>query len=163
MLQPGVIPNTEPTLNVGIVLPEDRYASLNIVIPKDIPYQLEFSSKTIVPESAETIHFELTRDGISFRSGEEKYLAPDIAKIGPLDDIPTPAPRSGIKLKEVISGRDFHWRKYIDVTLSGNVILKPHENNLLVINELPIEQYLACVATSEMGAACPPALIEAIG
>jgi len=161
MLQPGVIPNTEPVLNVGIVLPEDRYTSINIVIPKDIQYQLAFSAKTIVPESAETINFELTRDGISFRLGEEKYLAPDIAKIGPLDDIPAPAPRSGIKIKGVISGREFHWKKYIDVTLPGNVILKPHENNLLVINEMPIEQYLACVATSEMGAACPAALIEA--
>jgi SpoIID/LytB domain protein len=160
MLQPGTIPKTEPVLNVGIVLPEDKYTSLKIVIPKGIPYQLEFSDRTVAPGAGETISFELTKDGISFKSEYRENLAPDTVRLSPVEDISSPAPQSGIKIKDIISGRDFHWKKYIDVTLPGEVILKPYENNLLVLNELPIEQYLACVATSEMGAACPPSLIE---
>jgi SpoIID/LytB domain protein len=161
MLQPGIIPDTEPVLNVGIVLPEDKYTSLELVIPGDISYRLEFSGRALIPAAGETIFFKLLKDGISFKLEDREYLSPDIIKIGPVEDIQTPIPQSGLKIKKVISGRDFHWKKYIDVTLPGKVILKPYENNLLLLNELPIEQYLACVATSEMGAACPPALIEA--
>lgn len=161
MLQPGIIPRTEPVLNVGIVLPEDKYTSLELVIPGDISCRLEFSGRTFIATAGETILFRLTKDGISFKSGDREYLTPNNIKIGPFEDIQAPIPQSGLKIKKVISGRDFHWKKYIDVILPGKVLLKPHENNLLLLNELPIEQYLACVATSEMGAACPPALIEA--
>lgn len=161
MLQPGVIPTTEPVLNVGIILPEDKYTSIEIEIPKDNRYQLEFSGKTFSSTAGEIISFKLTEEGISFRSSNSESFVSFIINIDPVKDTQTATPQSGIKIKKVISGRDFHWKKYIDVTLPGRVILKPHENNLLVINELPIEQYLACVATSEMGAACPPALIEA--
>ena len=161
MLQPGVIPTTEPVLNVGIILPEDKYTSIEIEIPKDIRCKLEFSDNTFSPSAGEMISFNLTEEGISFKSGNSEYFAPHIVKIEPVEDMQIPTPQSGIKIKKVISGRDFHWKKYIDVTLPGKIILKPHENHLLLINELPIEQYLACVATSEMGAACPPALIEA--
>jgi stage II sporulation protein D len=161
MLQLGVIPTTEPVLNVGIILPEDKYTSVEIEIPKDIRCKLEFSDNTFSPSAGEMISFNLTEEGISFKSGNSEYHASHIVKIEPVEDIQIPTPQSGIKIKKVISGRDFHWKKYIDVTLPGTVILKSYENSLLVINELPIEQYLACVATSEMGAACPPALIEA--
>jgi peptidoglycan hydrolase-like amidase len=161
MLQPGIIPITEPVLNVGIILPEDKYTSLDLVIPGDISYQLKFSGRTFLPTAAEIIFFRLTKDGISFKLGDHEHLSPHAIKIEPVEDTQTPKPQSGIKIKNVISGRDFHWKKYIDVTLTGKVILKCYEGNLLVINELPMEKYLACVATSEMGAACPPALIEA--
>ena len=70
------------------------------------------------------------------------------------------APQSGIFLKNVRSGRNFHWEKRIDVYLPGSVIIKQSNDNLLLINELSIETYLMCVATSEMGAASPSALIE---
>lgn len=36
-----------------------------------------------------------------------------------------------------------------------------HQGFLLVVNELPLETYLACVATSEMSAQCPASLLEA--
>lgn len=161
MLQAGIIPRTEPVLNAGIILPEDKYTSIEIEPPGNIRCQLEFSGQTVLLTPGETILFRLTKDGISFKVGDREYLAPNRITVGPVEDVPSLMPQSGIKLKQVISGRDFHWKKYIDVFLPGKVILKPHQNNILVINELPIEQYLACVATSEMGAACPPALIEA--
>ena len=161
MLQPGVIPNSEPILNVGIILPEDRYTELELVIPGDIPCQITFSGRTLQPPGGEAIVFRRVQDGISFTSGGREYLASDNIEISPVEDNQLPAPRSGVRINKVISGRDFHWKKYIDVFLPGKVMIKPHENHLLVVNELPIEHYLACVATSEMGAACPPALIEA--
>jgi len=161
MLQPGIIPKTEPILSVGIVLPEDRYTSVNLFIPKDIDYQLEFSGRTFLLTAGESIFFRIKNGGTCFYLDGNEHLAPNIIKIYPIEDTQTPKPQSGIKVKNIISGRDFHWKKYIDVTLPGKVILNRHEDKLLVINELPIEHYLMCVATSEMGADCPEALIEA--
>lgn len=161
MLQPGVIPTMEPVLNVGIVLPEDEYTSIEIEIPEDSRYRLKYSDVDHTLTAGDMLSFAITKEGISFKLVDRNEVASNTVKIDPLSDAQSLAPQSGLKIRKVISGRDFHWKKYIDVMLPGNVILKRHEGSLLVINELPIEQYLACVATSEMGAACPPALIEA--
>jgi SpoIID/LytB domain protein len=66
----------------------------------------------------------------------------------------------GAKVKRVVAGRGFHWEKPIDVYLPGSIEIRQHDGHLILINVLPLEEYLMCVATSEMGAACPPALIE---
>lgn len=71
------------------------------------------------------------------------------------------AHHSGMALDPVIAGRGFHWQKSVTMTFPGDLKFVNHKGHLLVTNELPLEQYLMCVATSEMGAACPPALIAA--
>ena len=43
----------------------------------------------------------------------------------------------------------------------SNVEVKIHDGYLFVINHLPLENYLMCVATSEMSGSCPPSLLEA--
>jgi peptidoglycan hydrolase-like amidase len=161
MLQPGVIPTAEPVLNVGIVLPEDEYTSIEIEIPEDSRYRLKYSDVNYLLTAGNMLSFAITKKGMSFKHGHRNEVASNVVRIDSPGGSHSLAPQSGLKIRKVISGRDFHWKKYIDVTLPGNVLLKRHENTLLVTNELPIEQYLACVATSEMGAACPPALIEA--
>jgi len=69
-------------------------------------------------------------------------------------------PASGIKVCGVTAGRGFHWQKFIDVYLPGNLEIVIREGQLVLINELPLEKYLMCVATSEMSSRCPVALIE---
>lgn len=161
MLEPGIIPSSEPLIRVGIVLPEDAYTSVNMVTPDDAEYQLSFSGRNIPLAGGTDLFFKISRRGILFHLGDKEMSAPNTIQILPLEDNTSPGPQSGIVVRNVVSGRDFHWKKYIKVTLPGKVLISRHEEKLLVINELPIEQYLMCVATSEMGAACPDALIEA--
>ncbi len=161
MLEPGVIPTSEPMLRVGIILPEDRYTSLTLQIPETPGYQLECSGRSVVLSPGSELFFKYTAQGIVFEAEGRAFTAPSEIQIFPQETISEPAPGQGILIKNVISGRDFHWKKYINVTYSGTIILRRHEDRLIVINELPIEHYLMCVATSEMGAACPEALIEA--
>ena len=64
-------------------------------------------------------------------------------------------------IHSVPAGRGFHWEKTIDVKVAGSLYIKNSNGNIFVINKIMLEQYLASVATSEMGSACPPALLEA--
>ncbi|MFC1528143.1 SpoIID/LytB domain-containing protein, partial [Candidatus Neomarinimicrobiota bacterium] len=63
-------------------------------------------------------------------------------------------------LNSVPTGRGFHWQSEIQIQLQGKIIIQNHNEYLFVINELPLEQYLPYVATSEMNSDCPPVLLE---
>jgi SpoIID/LytB domain protein len=45
--------------------------------------------------------------------------------------------------------------------LTGSLEIKNLDGNLILTNHLPLEEYLACVATSEMSSQCPDSYIEA--
>lgn len=56
---------------------------------------------------------------------------------------------------DVTIGIGFHWERAESQAFEGKLILKPGRGGLLVINELPLEQYLGSVVSSEMSGACP--------
>ena len=53
-----------------------------------------------------------------------------------------------IHLNYNLVGRGFHWEKNIDLSYWGTIELSYFKKNIMVINELPLENYLKCVATS---------------
>ena len=160
MLKPDRIPTSEPNIRVGIILPEDRARNITIEIPKTPNYFLvnekhekyELSPKDIIYVETHQKKCKLSING-------KAIDAQSLWKIVPNDDIIMDN-KVGLKIKDVVSGRSFHWKKNIDVFLSGEIEIKLIDNNLVLINELPIEEYLMCVATSEMGRECPRELIE---
>ena len=161
MLTPNSIPKKEPFISVGIVLPEDKFSSIEIQLPSSPEYYLVSDGEQCQVLKPETIvKFNLQDSTIEVIINGEKYGEDRIWKIDPLVK---PVPiynHAGIRVKKVIAGRGFHWEKNIDVFLSGSMEVRIFDSSLIMINEVPIEQYLMCVATAEMGAACPPALIE---
>ncbi len=156
MLRPGEIPQTEPLLRVGIVLPQDQFDRIDITIPASIgEYEmLDDSGGKISPP--EKIGFKLNEDGSVICLGNSSYRW----RLQPVQR-QAAEPGYGVRVHGVVAGRGFHWEKRIDVLLPGTVEIFSHMERLVLINELPLEEYLMCVATSEMGSACPPALIEA--
>ena len=58
-------------------------------------------------------------------------------------------------IKGVVAGRGFHWEKVVDIKYWGSLEFVIAENNIMVINKLKLEDYLKCVATSEMSQHCP--------
>ena len=59
-------------------------------------------------------------------------------------------------LFNVTIGNGFHWEKKEDQTFQGNLILQLHGGETIaVINEIPIEDYLKSVVSSEMNPASP--------
>ncbi len=164
MLNPGQIPQQEPIISVGIVLPEDDTQSLQLKLPDNIQYQLKWDEKAAILATGTRLSVQLLDDGLTttINNNSENITVKKVIEISPEKiDFDRIAPQSGILLKNVITGRNFHWKKRIDIHLPGSIIIKRIDNTLLLINRVPLESYLMCVATSEMGAVSPPALIEA--
>ena len=161
MLTPNIIPDKEPILNVGIVLPEDKFTKIQIEIPTSPEYRLIASDNEYQTlKNKDNLRFEISGKIISVKINDNVVSGNESWTIEPVESYVVMANKSGLKVNGVVAGRGFHWIKNIDVYLPGSVELRIVDDVLLVANIVPIEQYLMCVATSEMGAECPPALIE---
>ena len=65
-----------------------------------------------------------------------------------------------LMIKNVKAGRGFHWEKDITINVTGELILKSNDQNIILINKLKLEDYIASVATSEMSKSCPSSFLE---
>src|SRR5690606_22004619 len=72
-----------------------------------------------------------------------------------------PGPGDGVLVRGVVAGRGFHWAKRIDQTLTGVLEFRAQGNHVMLINELPLEEYLTGVITGEMSGECPPEFMKA--
>tara|TARA_Y100000748_G_scaffold53478_1_gene41687 strand:- start:268 stop:1575 length:1308 start_codon:yes stop_codon:yes gene_type:complete len=143
------IPKREPKISIGLVLPEDRKTNLIVTI---------FSSKYLLFFDQEKIDFDqnelsidLSPNGILVNNKSYKEIHIK-NKSRDLSDY--------IYLDNVIAGRGFHWQKSISIKVLGDLHISYHKSYLFAINKLYLEDYLMCVATSEMSGNCPAALLE---
>ncbi|KAA3617289.1 MAG: SpoIID/LytB domain-containing protein [Calditrichaeota bacterium] len=159
MLIPDIIPDQEPQINVGIILPEDNITDLTLHIPSN-DYQIFLNNQSYNLAKESVIILEFIQGEIHLAFDQQKISTQAKIEISPKNKI-SPSNKSGIKVRSVIAGRGFHWQKFIEVFLPDTVIVNIIEDSLILINQMPLEHYVMCVATSEMGAECPEALIEA--
>lgn len=66
----------------------------------------------------------------------------------------------GTLLKNMLIGKDFHWQQTVEALLPGEVKLNDN-TEYPVINRLPVETYLECVAGSEMNPDAPEEFLKA--
>jgi len=160
MLESNAIPSIEPIINVGIVLPEDNCKKLLIKIPAEPAYRLNHThgALNLKPGIVLQIEFKIQKCEVTIDQ-DNRFLDKQV-RIECISDDRKLAPGQGLIVHDVIAGREFHWKKQITVKLPGDVQIDLHKESLALINILPLEQYVMCVATSEMGATCPDALIE---
>ena len=155
MLVPGKIPKKEPLIRVGIILPEDQIDQITITLSDIESYEMETdmmhypSCKNHNKISIIVKDNELFVSSINLKTSKVVF-SPHLS-----DDLPN------ITLPNIIAGRGFHWEKSIKVQYWGKIELSIIEGKLIVINELPLEQYLNCVTTSEMSPTCPPEFLMA--
>lgn len=134
MLVKGIIPDTEPTISVGLVLPIDKqksvYISSNI---DDKKYKIK------IMESRLLVNGEIKNQLLLEKVSNESIF----------------------NLEPITAGRGFHWQKKINISINGSLKVMIIDNNLFIVNEIGLESYLISVATSEMSGKCPIALLEA--
>ena len=67
-----------------------------------------------------------------------------------------PSEDSTFELYHVTIGNDFHWERKEDQAFQGNLVLRPRpDGTIAAINEIPLEDYLKSVISSEMSPAAP--------
>ncbi len=69
---------------------------------------------------------------------------------------------STFKISGVTIGIQFHWERKEDQVFQGNLLLRAREDNsIAVINEIPLEDYLVSVISSEMSGQAPEEFLKA--
>jgi SpoIID/LytB domain protein len=155
MLKPHLKPDKEPLIRVGIVLPEDHVEGLTITFPETPGYKLLSDSGYAHLKPGTNLTFSLSQQN---KINSEFGLSASF-RVEPVENYSL-KPSLGIKVNDILAGRGFHWQKTVDVILPGSVELKIYSKRFILINELPLEEYLICVATSEMAADCPTTFVE---
>lgn len=147
-------PKQEPTIRVGLVLTQDKLNSIHFESNQS-------SAVTINKENDSTIGdiSTINHQNLALQSPTIKMEASQF-QLSIKSDTRL-SPNSGIKLSPIIAGRNFHWKKQIEATYPGKLEIYNQSGTLEVINEIPFEDYLACVVTSEMGSECPVEFMKA--
>ena len=144
------IPKEEPKMSIGLVLPEDKKSELSVEI---------CSSDHIL--YLDNIEQDLKQTELLIQLGPNGILVND----EPFKDLhiknKSREHSDFIYLKSIKAGRGFHWQKSISIKILGDLHISSLESYLFVVNKVYLEDYLMCVATSEMSGNCPLALLEA--
>ncbi|MBN8548362.1 MAG: SpoIID/LytB domain-containing protein [Deltaproteobacteria bacterium] len=152
-------PSREPMLRVGIVLAEDKKSELRFSVP--LPYEAKAASSAVTLAPGSTYVVRVSGSALEVTSGADILLqAAAPLHIAPLKPQPL-APKSGMTVEGIVAGRGFHWKKELTQTLPGSFEVHLSEGNLVLVNEINFESYIACVISSEMGSACPAEFCKA--
>jgi stage II sporulation protein D len=143
----------EPRLRVGVVLPSDQMRSIRLTIP-DVPYRLMLDGRASQTPPAGAAEVVCEGQRVRFRTDGEVSEPAHVVGLVPAHDPPLER-GAGVEVRGVLTGRGFHWQKRTHFRIPGAIEFRVADEHLLVVNELPLEQYLACVVTSEMSGACP--------
>ncbi len=143
-------------IRVGIVLPEDNLQNVALSWGSDIEVRGD------IPDLGSTRQISLSSEAGKIRiDGQTSSELLDQITITCPDEIALLSAKYGIHVEPVIAGRGFHWEKPIAVDLPGQLSITVQDGCFKIINSVDIEAYVACVATSEMGAEAPAALLAA--
>lgn len=97
------------------------------------------------------------------------FVDPSGARLGPgrvrLDSETTLSPldpaTASFAIDGVTIGIGFHWERKERQVFRGALRLLRRESGLTVVNDVPLEEYVTSVVSSEMSATCPPELLKA--
>lgn len=147
----------EPAIRIGVVLDEDARDVVHLSLASPGAH-LQSDTHDLKLDPGAALEVRRDPESLSIRAGDHPPMHLRQCRI-----VSTPAETDagGINVRDVIAGRGFHWQKTIDQVLPGVVELQGGARGVIVINEVPLETYLAGVITAEMSGDCPPALLQA--
>lgn len=157
---------TEPRVRIGIVLAEDAFTALAMVLPPG-DYEMRTAGAVSRIRAGQPrpvdMRVDLAARRLVLRDAEHRVLLESPQPIRLTTLTPPIAPRAGdgIAVKGIVAGRGFHWQKRNDQTLTGALEFRLVGDHLVMINELPLEEYLTGVITGEMSGECPIEFMKA--
>ena len=139
----GYAPDAEPMVSVGIVSAQRIDFILNG----------NYQAKGESLEGPQSV--EVTEGGLLWRGQQYREL-----RFTPLTTDGAQGNQS-FTLNDVTIGTGFHWERHQRQTFMGTLRLLVEADQVLAINELPVEQYLQSVVASEMSATSSLELLKA--
>lgn len=150
----------EPTVRIGVVLVEDAMDTIALRLPAAEYSIVDADGATRVASGARILVKIAGEGAVSLVVNDEPAKASAKWVISPkVSSVPKRG--DGILVRDVVAGRGFHWQKHVDQTLAGTIEILPEAKALVLVNELPLEAYLAGVITSEMSSKCPAEFLRA--
>ena len=159
----------EPAVRVGIILDQDAQEAVYLQLPGQSYTMVGgagVSPDVTALQPYTTLEVKHAGDALAVRIGNEAVATVKSLRFScstPTHRLEAGAtrPGAGVLVRDVVAGRGFHWQKRIDQTLAGTVELLLGQRGVVLVNELPLEDYLAGVVTAEMSGACPGDLLKA--
>ena len=138
--------STEPTITVGIL------SAREVRFRLDTPYYIDGMSA----EGEQTATAQ--PDGILWKGKVYKKISLSPTKKTAL---PSGSGEGVFRLYNVTIGKQFHWERQQIQVFTGTLHLVLQNNQIVVINELPLEDYLISVISSEMKNTCSLEFLKA--
>src|SRR4051794_30631838 len=155
-------PGREPVVRIGVVLARDGKSRVDAETLQD-GYAIAVS-----PDEASQAAIGSGPISIQASDGRLRVVAKAFARSGfrSLRMVPpvvgaSRCPNAAVLVRGVVAGRGFHWCTKIDQRLGGVLEFRADGSNLILINELPLEEYLTGVITAEMSGYCPGEYMKA--
>jgi SpoIID/LytB domain protein len=157
---PGL--RAEPSVRIGVILACDGCEAIDVVLQGGpcVVNAVGSSASHDPLATGATIRIERSSEGLSLKTAGGLIGPVERLRVEPQEQT-DPAPGVGILVRDVVAGRGFHWQKHADQTLQGSVEFVNTPSGIVMVNELPLEDYLVGVITAEMGSACPVEFLKA--
>lgn len=135
---------------VSLNMPEEPEVQVGILTNTRIKFRLNspYSAKGNVVEGEQIV--ECNGGGVYWNGNMYSEL-----KFNPVDV------ESSFTIDEVEIGTDYHWQRIESQTFRGKIRILVEEDKLVLVNKLPIEDYLKSVISSEMSATSSLELLKA--
>lgn len=132
----------------------DMNVSVGLMSGTELSFRLngEYTAKGLTVSGGQKVALE---DG-SIRWNGQLYRNLTFRPTGGED-----TPARSFALDGVTVGLRFHWERRETLTFPGTLRLVVHEDKIVAINVLPVEEYLTSVISSEMNAECPMEFMKA--
>ena len=144
----------EPSIRVGIILPEDDTQQVRFSTPKNESYRVWLDDMSGPVLQGASLEIHIAEQRLVLKSVETTIGKAGVIRLIPENDQDL-VQGAGSLVRGVVTGRGFHWQKRIHTSLAGMLEFRIHEDQLLLVNEVPLEHYLAGVITAEMSGECP--------
>ena len=92
--------------------------------------------------------------GVSYKPGQYRFSSE-------ITLTPSDPPSCSFALPEMTIGIGFHWERQERQVFRGTLRILKRNAGLTVINDVPLEEYVTSVISSEMSASCPIELLKA--
>ena len=139
----------DPEITVGIVMPSDNASNLELVLSESDLFELETDNK-IYPSCKSLTELSIVIKHDKLHLPELNVSSQVISLIPTID-----SHDAHLMIKNVKAGRGFHWEKELNLKYWGKHEFSIVNGSMIVKNILKLEDYLKCVATSEMSQHCP--------